>query len=98
MPSLEEHETSVNYDHFEKKVLVYTTREGVVNKIERRLGRDNVFTRTIDGGGWEAEIPFSECRTPEMIVRIGKNSELKSEPGSMAAAFAAQQSNEDQPL
>lgn len=36
--SLDEQETLLNFDYFEKKLLVYTTRQPVANRLKKKLG------------------------------------------------------------
>ena len=56
---LEEQETHVNIDYFERKLIIYTSRQPVYNRLLKKLGEPKK-TDTIKGkvvsGTWEVEI------------------------------------------
>lgn len=59
-------ETSITYDYEIKEVRVYSTRQGVINGILRRLGDQEGVRHE----GNFLYLPMSLCRGAEMITKL----------------------------
>lgn len=70
--SLEEQETHIWIDYFEKKVMIYTSRQPVFNRLKKKLGEPtkvNTVYGKVTSGSWN--IDFKDRRAIQVVVKMG---------------------------
>lgn len=70
--SREEQETIINVDYYEKKIILYTSRESVYKRLINRIGKPTKFYYTLDdkfitGVRWD--IPFNNKNSTRVFSK-----------------------------
>lgn len=95
-PKSDEHETNLIWDYTDQVVRIYTTRQGVLRRIKKRLNSDiDKVSITETSSGVFINIPMSLCRDPSTVVKVSKSVESDNSHDIIIGAFILDDLNDE---